>query len=188
LIRPEWHFENRQVDLIAEGFDVAIGGGFELAQGVISRPLCPAHVIAVASPKYMRGKTVPTDPRALEDLNGIVMRSSRTGRVRHWTMRDKEGVEMPAQVKESIIVNDPAAMREAALLGLGVCFLAVPDVLSWLESGDLVRLVPNWYADAGTISMYFATRSLMPAKTRVFIDFISEVFEKQQLALKFSGR
>ena len=103
-------------------------------------------------------------------------------------MRDKEGVEMPAQVKESIIVNDPAAMREAALLGLGVCFLAVPDVLSWLECGDLVRLVPTWYADAGTISMYFATRSLMPAKTRVFIDFISEVFEKQQLALKFSGR
>ena len=188
LIRPEWHFENRQVDLIAEGFDVAIGGGFELAQGVISRPLSPAHVIAVASPKYMRGKTVPTDPRALEDLNGIVMRSSRTGRVRHWTMRDKEGVEMPAQVKESIIVNDPAAMREAALLGLGVCFLAVPDVLSWLECGDLVRLVPNWYADAGTISMYFATRSLMPAKTRVFIDFISEVFDKQQLAMKFSGR
>jgi DNA-binding transcriptional LysR family regulator len=188
LIRPEWHFENRQVDLIAEGFDVAIGGGFELAQGVISRPLSPAHVIAVASPKYMRGKTVPTDPRALEDLNGIVMRSSRTGRVRHWTMRDKEGVEMPAQVKESIIVNDPAAMREAAVLGLGVCFLAVPDVLSWLECGDLVRLVPTWYADAGTISMYFATRSLMPAKTRVFIDFISEVFEKQQLALKFSGR
>ncbi|MNG11937.1 LysR substrate binding domain protein [compost metagenome] len=103
-------------------------------------------------------------------------------------MRDKDGVEMAARVKESIVVNDPAAMREAALLGLGVCFLAVPDVLNWIESGDLVRLVPNWYADAGTISMYFATRSLMPAKTRAFIDFISEVFDQQQFALQFSGR
>ena len=112
LIRPEWHFENRQVDLIAEGFDVAIGGGFELAQGVISRPLAPAHVIAVASPAFMRGRTLPMNPGALEDLEGIVMRSGRTGRVRHWSMRDKRGVEMAARVRESFIVNDPAAMRE----------------------------------------------------------------------------
>lgn len=187
LIRPEWHFENRQVDLIAEGFDVAIGGGFELAQGVISRPLAPAHVIAVASPGFMLGKTHQFDPGALEDLEGIVMRSSRTGRVRHWSMRDKAGMEMAARVKETIIVNDPAAMREAVLLGMGVGFLAVPDVIDWIERGELVRLVPNWYADAGTISMYFATRSLMPAKTRAFIDFISEAFDQRQLAQRFSG-
>ncbi|KQZ78721.1 LysR family transcriptional regulator [Pseudomonas sp. Root562] len=187
LVRPEWHFENRQVDLIAEGFDVAIGAGFELAQGVISRRLSAAHVIAVASPQYMRGKTSPPHPGALEDLNGIVMRSGRTGRVRQWTLRDKQGAEMTARLKETIVVNDPAAMREAALLGLGVCFLAVPDVLSWIERGDLVRLLPDWYADAGTISMYFATRALMPAKTRVFIDFVSEVFEQRQLARMFSA-
>ncbi|MFJ2485330.1 LysR substrate-binding domain-containing protein [Pseudomonas sp. NPDC087639] len=186
-IRPEWHFENRQVDLIAEGFDVAIGGGFELAQGVISRPLSPAHVIAVASPEFMRGKTPPSDPQALESFEGIVMRSGRTGRVRHWSMRNKEGLEMAARVRDSLIVNDPAAAREAALLGLGVGFLAIPDVLSWIERGDLVRLVPDWYADAGTISMYFATRTLMPAKTRAFIDFVSEVFEQRQLARQFSG-
>ena len=50
-IRPDWHFENRQVDLIGEGYDAAIGGGFDLAPGVISRVLAPAHVIAVASPE-----------------------------------------------------------------------------------------------------------------------------------------
>jgi DNA-binding transcriptional LysR family regulator len=60
-------------------------------------------------------------------------------------------------------------------------------VLSWIERGDLVRLLPDWYADAGTISMYFATRALMPAKTRVFIDFVSEVFEQRQLARMFSA-
>lgn len=187
LIRPEWHFENRPVDLIAEGFDVAIGAGFELAQGVISRPLAPAHVIAVASPGFMLGRLPPPDPGGLEDLEGIVMRSSRTGRVRHWSMRDKAGMEMAARVKETIIVNDPAAMREAVLLGMGVGFLAVPDAISWIERGELVRLAPDWYADAGTISMYFATRSLIPAKTRVFIDFVSQVFDQRRLALRFSG-
>jgi DNA-binding transcriptional LysR family regulator len=45
-IRPDWQFDNRQVNLIAEGFDAAIGGGFDLAPAVISRVLAPLHIIA----------------------------------------------------------------------------------------------------------------------------------------------
>ncbi|WP_245289714.1 LysR substrate-binding domain-containing protein, partial [Agrobacterium sp. JL28] len=71
-VRPEWMFENRQIDLIAESYDVAIGGGFELTAGVISRALAPAHIIAVASPSYMAGKVPPHDPSALLELDGIV--------------------------------------------------------------------------------------------------------------------
>ena len=127
-IRPEWRFENRQVDLIAEGYDAAIGGGFELTPGVVSRPLAPAHIIAVASPACLAGRTPPTDPAALGEFAGIVMRSERSGRVRQWTMRDAAGAEMAATLAETIVVNDPAAMREAALLGLGVALLALPDV------------------------------------------------------------
>jgi DNA-binding transcriptional LysR family regulator len=54
-IRPEWHFENRPVDLITENYDAAIGGGFNLAPGLVSRPLAPVHGIAVASPAYIHG-------------------------------------------------------------------------------------------------------------------------------------
>ena len=78
-------------------------------------------------------------------------------------------------------------MREAALLGLGVAMLAVPDVLRELERGDLVRLIPRWYADAGSISLYYANRTLLPAKTRTFIDFISEAFKRERLAERFAG-
>lgn len=187
LIRPDWHFENRQVDLIAEGYDVAIGGGFELTPGLVSRPLAPAHIIAVASPAYMKGRIAPTDPEGLLDLDGIVMRSANTGRVRQWTMRNAAGLEMPARLTERMSFNDPAAMCQAALIGLGVAPLVVPDVLPWLESGNLVRLAPKWYADAGAISIYYPNRSLLPAKTRVFIDFIVKTFEQEQLAQRFAG-
>lgn len=186
-VRPEWHLENRQVDLVAEGFDLAIGGGFDLMPGVVSRALAPAHVIAVASRSYMKGRTPPHDPSGLGALDGIVMRSSRTGRVRQWTMRSVAGEEMPATLKETIILNDPAAMREAALLGLGVAMLAMPDVLTELESRKLERLVPHWYADAGAISLYYANRTLMPAKTRAFIDFVTETFRRLRLAERFAG-
>ncbi|MGF6761718.1 DNA-binding transcriptional LysR family regulator [Paraburkholderia sp. GAS33] len=187
MIRPDWQFENRPVDLIEEGYDAALGGGFDLAPGVVSRPLAPAHLVAVASPAYMAGRKKPGDPRDLEGLDGIVMRSGRTGRVRHRNMRDAAGNEMPARLGETIMVNDPAAMREAAILGLGVTLLAVSDVLASIERGELVRLLPRWYADAGAISIYYATRALLPAKTRVFVDFIVEAFERERLAERFAG-
>jgi DNA-binding transcriptional LysR family regulator len=186
-IRPEWHFENRPVDIIGEGYDVAIGGGFDLAPGVVARTLAPAHIIAVASPAYLSGRVSPTDPTALADMDGIVMRGLQSGRIRQWTMRNAQGQELPASLPASIVVNDPSALREAALLGLGVALLVVPDVLHELEAGRLVRVLPRWYADAGAISLYYASRTLMPAKTRVFVDWVVDAFETQQLAERFAG-
>jgi DNA-binding transcriptional LysR family regulator len=187
LIRPEWQFENRPVDLIAEGFDAAIGGGFELTAGLIALPLAPLHVIAVASPAYMAGLASPTDPSGLAGLDAIVMRAPRTGRIRQWTMRNAAGAEMAADPRERIIVNDPTAMVHSALLGLGVALTAVPDALKHLEDGTLIRLAPRWYADAGSISLYYASRELMPAKTRAFIDFIAKNARKDRMAERFSG-
>lgn len=178
LIRPEWHFENRPVNLIAEGYDAAIGGGFELTPGVVSRTLAAADVVAVASPAYLAGRTLPEHPTDLSRLNGIVMRGSRTGRVRQWVMQDGAGHEAPASLSENIVLNDPAAMREAAILGLGVTLLVLPDVSAHLQRGELVRLLPDWHADAGPISLYYPSRTLMPAKTRVFIEFVVGAFQK----------
>ncbi len=186
-VRPDWHFESRQVDLIAEGFDAAIAGGIELAPGVVSRTLAPLHIIAVASPSYMKNRTPPADPSGLAALDGIVMRASHTGRIRERIMRNVAGAEMMAPLKETITFDDPEAMCRAALLGLGVTLIAVPHALPHLESGAVVRLVPQWYADAGPISIYYATRTLLPAKTRVFVDFVVAAFQRQRLAERFAG-
>ena len=186
-VRPEWRFGSRQVDLVAEGFDAAIGGGIELAPGMVSRPLAPLHVIAVASPAYMKGRRVPADPSQLEAFDGIALRLGHTGRIRERIMRNVEGKEMSARIKESIVFDDPEAMCRAAVLGIGVTLIAVPHALPHLESGALIRLVPNWYADLGPISIYYATRTLVPAKTRVFVDFVIDAFKRQRLAERFAG-
>ncbi|MFL1526672.1 LysR substrate-binding domain-containing protein [Pseudomonas sp. O230] len=178
LIRPEWHFENRQVDLIAESYDAAIGGGFELTPGVISRTLAAADIVAVASPGYLAGRMLPHTPADLLGHTGIVMRGIRTGRIRQWVMHDRAGHEERADLNENIVLNDPAAMREAAILGLGVTLLVLPDVVTHIQRGELVRLLPDWHADAGPISLYYPSRTLMPAKTRVFIDFVVDAFQR----------
>jgi len=187
LIRPEWTFENRQVDLIAEGYDAAIGGGFELTPGTVARVLAPAHIILVASPAYMKDKPLPTHPADLANLDGIHMRSSNTGRIRQWVMRNALGDEMTAVTVEKIVMNDPAAIARAAALGLGVGMIAMPDSLPYFERGELIRLLPDWYADIGPISIYYASKTLLPAKTRVFVDFVVEHFRRERLAERFAG-
>jgi DNA-binding transcriptional LysR family regulator len=186
-IHPDWHFESRQVDLIAEGLDAAIGGGIELAPGIVSRTLAPLHIIAVASPDYLTGRTLPSDPSGLAAFDGIVMRSMRSGRAAERIMRNAAGEAMAVPQQATLSFDDPEAMCRAALLGLGVTLIAAPHALPHLETGTLVRLIPNWYSDAGPISIYYATRMLLPGKTRVFVDFVSEAFRRNRLAERFAG-
>jgi DNA-binding transcriptional LysR family regulator len=186
-VRADWQFENRQVNLIAEGFDAAIGGGIDLAPGLVSRVLAPAHIVAVASPSYLKGRTPPADPSGLGSFDGIVMRSSKTRRVRERPMRNAAGEEMTVPLKASMTFDDPEAMCQAAVLGMGATQIVMAHALRHLESGALVRLVPQWYADAGSISIYYASRRQVPAKTRVFVDFVTEAFQRERLAERFAG-
>lgn len=186
-VKIDWQFDSRQVDLVADGFDAAVGGGFELSPGVVSRPLAPAHIVAVASPSFMKGKKKPVSPDDLSEWSGIVMRWGTTGRIRTWTMRNARGEEAPAPLNADVILNDPGVMTEAAVQGLGIAMLAIPDVLPHLESGALIRLLPRWYVDAGSISIYYSTRMSQPVKTRVFIDHVVEEFQRHRYAERFAG-
>jgi DNA-binding transcriptional LysR family regulator len=184
---PDWSFENRQVDLIAEGFDAAIGGGMELAPGVVARKLAPLHIIAVASPHYLRGRLSPHHPDDLATLDGIVMRSAHSGRVRVWKMRHREGAEATLDQKARIVADDPEALCRIALMGLGVAMIAVPFVLPHLQSGSLQRVLPDWHSDLGAISLYFRNQKLLPAKTRAFVDHVTGAFRERDLARRFSA-
>ena len=182
-------FDNRQVDLIAERIDAAIGGGFELTPGVVARELARAHIVAVASPDYVQRACtqLPRNPADLAGLDGVVMRSPQTRRVRVWSMRNRQGGEMAAELRPALLVNDPDALCAAALMGMGVVLLALADVAEHIERGELVRLLPDWYADAGSISLYFASQKLLPAKTRTFVDFVTQSFREQEQARRFSA-
>ena len=93
------------------------------------------------------------------------------------------GVQKPV-----MIVNDPEAIWRAALLGLGVGLVAVLHAAPHLESGALVRLLPDWHVDVGPISLYFASHKLLPAKTRAFVDFVTEAFRAQKVPQVLSVR
>lgn len=187
-IVPDWQFDNRPVDLIGGAFDAAIGGGFPLNQGMVARELTPAHVIAVASEAYLEGKPRPRHPSDLAGLDGISRRSGSTGRLYAWTMRNAIGEQAQAEPKTRLIFDDPEAIAQAAMQGLGVALIPVPHAAPGLAAGALVRLLPGWYAELGAINLYYPNKKLLPPKTRVFIDFIVGKFRDQRLAARFDGR
>jgi DNA-binding transcriptional LysR family regulator len=187
-VLPDWHFDNRRVDIVGEGFDAAIGGGFELTGGLVARELAPVHIVAVASPAYLAGRALPQKPDDLEPFDGIMRRSSPTGRVRPWTLRSRRMPEQPVPCRQRLIFSDPEAIAMAARMGLGVALLPMPFAFALIRSGELVRLLPGWYSDAGPVSLYYPSRRMLPAKTRAFADFVSERFRSAGFAQLVDGR
>jgi DNA-binding transcriptional LysR family regulator len=185
---PDWHFDNRHVDIVGEGFDVAIGGGFDLPGGVVAHELSRIDIVAVASPAYMTGRQFPRSPDDLTTFEGIMRRSSPTGRVRPWTLRSRRGPEQPVPCRPRAIFSDPEAIVQAAQLGMGVALVPMPFAFTAIERGELVRLLPGWYSDAGPLSVYYPSRRMLPAKTRVFVDFLLERFRLAGFARLVDGR
>ena len=186
---PDWHFDNRRIDLVGEGFDAAVGGGFELAQGLVARELAPVHIVAVASPAYLADRPLPRQPEDFAELAGIMRRSTPSGRVRPWTLRPRRGgVDQPVPCRPRLILSDPEAIAQAARQGLGVALVPMPFAFAHVASGELVRLLPGWYSDAGPLSLYYPSRRLLPAKTSAFVDFVVERFRASGFAKLVDGR
>jgi DNA-binding transcriptional LysR family regulator len=186
-ISPDWHFDNRQVDLIAQGFDAAIGGGFELPQGVVARKLAAAHRVLVASTGYLASHAPISHPDDLFGHDGILIRSPQTGRVRNWPLTSRQQTQSPLSLKQRMTMSDSEAACSAAEQGLGVALVSMPFALPYLKSGALQRVLPDWYVDDGNISLYYREHKLLPGKSRAFVDFIIEQFAEQGLAQRFSA-
>jgi len=181
-IVPDWHFDNRQVDLIGEGFDAAIGGGIELPPGVIARELAPARRVLVAAKNYLDTHPPITTPADLAAHDGILIRSPRLGRIPTTPLRNLAGEQVSIDLPVRIAMSDPNAACLAAANGLGVALVSMPQAAPYLQSGDLQRVLPDWFVDAGMISIYFAAHKLLPAKTRVFIDFVVDQCRERKWA------
>jgi DNA-binding transcriptional LysR family regulator len=136
----------------------------------------------------MQGRAVPRAPADLASFDCIMRRSTPTGRVRPWTLVSRRGVEQPVACQPRIILSDPEAVAQAARQGLGVALLPMPFAFASIQSGELVRLLPGWYSNAGPLSLYYPSKRMLASKTRVFVDFVLERFRSVGFARLIDGR
>lgn len=186
-ITPDWQLDNRQVDLIGEGYDAAIGGGIDLPPGVIARTLAPANRVLVASQNYLDSKPKIKTPADLAAHDGIRIRSPQSGRVQAPPLRNRDNQQAAIELPLRIAMSDPDAACLAAVNNLGIALVAMPQARPYLLNKTLQRVLPDWHVDAGNISIYFAAHKLLPAKTRAFIDFVVAKSKEQKWAEVFAA-
>lgn len=170
----EIYLDDRFVDLIEEGFDLAIRITRLENSSLIARKLAPFSIRIVASPEVLEKYGTPVRPQDLANLPCIIDTNGRW--LSNWQFRRDNGDIFSVSVTGPLEVNSPMAARAAALSGLG--FSILPDFIaeSELKSGRLVSVLDEFLPNNGGIFAVYPHRRYLPAKVRVLVDFLVQWF------------
>lgn len=173
-VRLQVHVSNRKVDLINEGFDVALRVRARLDDdgGLILRSFGPIQELLVASPRYLDGMGRPTDP---DELGQHVTLSINEDEARQrWELHGPQEDVRRVELKPRISAFDFPMLRSLAVQGVGITLLPETLCAQQVRDGTLEVVLPQWRLPQGICHAVFASRrGLLPA-VRVFIDFLVE--------------
>ena len=164
---------DRIVDIIEEGFDLAIRIGGTGRENLVARKLGETRLLACAAPAYLARHRAPSVPEDLMHHNCITYEYAIRDA---WAFRDAADREHAVRVAGSLNSNNSDLNVEAAVEGLGI--VLEPDfvVAPGLKNGTLVRVLQSFEAAALPIYAVYPSRRFLPAKVRVFVDFLAERF------------
>lgn len=159
----------RHVDLLREGYDLALRAANELDAGLVARIVARAQIVALASPAYLRRRGTP---RRVEDLaNHDCLLGFARGEVpaTHWPLLRGGRVA----VRGSFLSNDITLLADAALRGLGITLLPTMLVGKLVTRGDLVHVLPELVGAESRVAIVYPERELLPAQVRAFLDVLA---------------
>lgn len=141
-VRIELHVSDRFVDIVQEGFDIAIRNHFAPLPDtdLVQRRICLDPAWLVASREYIQEKGMPAGPEDVNGLDGLMASSSDTV----WRLQNDQGVVAEITPSTRYVANETVCLLEAAKAGLGVACLASSFCGPLVASGALVRLLPDW--------------------------------------------
>jgi DNA-binding transcriptional LysR family regulator len=164
---------DRTVNLLEEGFDLAVRIAALTDSSVAARKLAPNRRVVCASPDYLRRHGTPRTPEELAEHN-CLLASDFSGK---WEYKGPDGRAGAVRVAGRYVCDNWEVLREWALAGLGIALKSTWDVRRHLESGALVSLLPGYSFDTDVaIYAVYPHRRHLPAKTRAFIDFLASSF------------
>ena len=166
-------FSDRLVNIIDEGFDVAIRSGEIADSRLTSKKLGSFRFVLCASPAYLLEHGSPVSPQDLNNHKCILYRFPSTGLLQPWELQGEDVISgfTPVSV---LTTNNIEAVIRMSTAGMGISY--VPDfvVSEALEKGDLSEVLPGSCVRQGQFSALWATRRRLSPRIRCFIDFMSE--------------
>lgn len=161
------------VDIIRDGYDVAIRIGELRDSSLVARKLAPDNRVLCASPAYISQFGAPASIADLESHNCLL-----AGAQDVWRLEGPEG-QIQARVKGNIRSNSADFVRHALLEGLGIALRSTWDIGAELKSGQLQQVLPD-YRGLSAISIFavYPCREFMPNKVTVFIEYLAEIYSR----------
>lgn len=167
----EVHVTDRFVDLVQEGFDIAVRSHFApLADSALmQRRIAVDPIFVAAAPGYLDERGVPQHPRDIDKHDGLMISSSSTV----WRLHDKDGNEARATPVPRMTADESIVLLKAAAAGLGLVCLSEDICRAHLESGELVRVLPGWSAGEVTTTVLTPHRRGQLPAVRAVIDHLA---------------
>ena len=169
-VRVALTIDNRNVDLLAEEFDLAIRIGPLPDSDLIARRLTTIALWTCASPSYLAARGTPA---TIEDLRAHEL-ISRTDRRLPWRFRAADGAVHEIEVAPGTVIPEPAVLKAVLIGGAGIGRLPEFAAADAIADGTLVRLFAEYEEDAVEVHALYPSHRSLSAKVRVFIDTLAE--------------
>lgn len=168
-------FNDRTVDLMQEGFDLAVRVARLPDSSLIARRLATIRAVVCASPVYLEGHARPETPEDLAEHRCLVYSLIRNYET--WSFVDADGRQRTTKIHAYIKASNGEYLRDAAIRGLGIVLLPTFIAHQAIERGDLVPLLTEYrQPELEVHALYPQTRHLS-LRVRVFVDFLVGRFE-----------
>ncbi len=172
-VELELELSDRLVDLVEEGFDLAIRIGKLADSTLVARRIAPACLVMVASPDYLKRAGTPNEPTDLSMHNFMIYTLATR---RDEIALERNGETTTTRIRGNLLVNNGDFIAAAAVEGHGISVLPTFIVADLLKRGELVRVLDSWIVPPIAIHAVYAQTRSLPAKTRALIDFLVERF------------
>ena len=171
-LHVEIEFEDKRVDLVAEGYDLALRIGYMQDSSLVARKISSSPMHFVASPSYLESRGTPLTPDDLEYHQGLLYKSS-LNQV-HWQSTKANQIQR-YKIQSKAVSNNGMALLEMTKAGLGIS--NAPDffVKDALASGELVEILSEYKQKPLDIYVVYPNRRHLPAKVRAFIEFLASL-------------
>jgi DNA-binding transcriptional LysR family regulator len=165
---------DRFVDLVEEGFDLAIRVGRVGGDQLVARRLGAMRLLACAAPAYLRARGIPRTPA---DLAGhAVLTYANMPNPHVWRLTDRQGHHHDVRVAGPLHSNSGDLLVASAIAGLGVIYEPDYALQPALDAGLLTRVLPEFDHAPGEIWAVYPSRRHLSAKVRAFVDHLAEQF------------
>ena len=169
-VRFDVSLSDRIVDLVEEGFDVAIRIGMTGSDNLVARKIGETRIVPCASPAYLAAHAAPATPEALVEHNCFTYEYVKPSGL--WRFRDPQGAERVVRVRGNVHSNNAGLHAELAARGVGIVFEPAFVVGPDIRAGRLVPLLQDYEPAPLPIYAVYPTRRHLSAKVRVFVDFL----------------